>query len=148
MPYQKLRITVKLIGRSKLPPPTLDNPVAAVETVRKICSLNTILWREEVLMLCVNTANRLNGWDRLAIGGIDAIIIDRRIIGTIAYHWAATGIIIAHNHPGGGKLSPSPEDKLVTYQVRDALEIIGVDLVDHIIFNNETHLSMKDAGYL
>ena len=59
----------------------------------------------------------------------------------------ASGLILAHNHPEGG-LEPSPADVNVTRQIKQAGEILGIPLLDHIIFNPAGYFSFLEAGKL
>ena len=59
----------------------------------------------------------------------------------------ASGIILAHNHPEG-TLEPSPADVEVTRQIKHAGEIIGIQLLDHIIFNRSGYFSFLEEGKL
>lgn len=59
----------------------------------------------------------------------------------------ASAIIVAHNHPGGG-LNPSKEDIEVTKQLKSAGEILGIRLLDHIIFNRKGYYSFLEDGKL
>ena len=56
-------------------------------------------------------------------------------------------VILAHNHASGIAI-PSEEDKLATRQVKKALDLIGVDLADHIIVAGEDFVSLADSGML
>jgi hypothetical protein len=57
----------------------------------------------------------------------------------------ATAIIVAHNHPSGN-LEPSPEDRDVTRRLRQAGELLGIKVLDHLIFCEEGFLSMLEGG--
>ena len=59
----------------------------------------------------------------------------------------ASGIILAHNHPEGG-VEPSEADADVTRRIKQAGEIVGIHLLDHIIFNSTTYFSFLEAGRL
>ena len=59
----------------------------------------------------------------------------------------AASIIIAHNHPSG-VLTPSPEDERITQLLFDAGRLLGIQLLDHLIFSDESFLSMKETGYV
>ena len=59
----------------------------------------------------------------------------------------ATAIVLAHNHPSGN-LDPSPDDLEVTYRIRKAGLLLGIAVLDHIIFNTEGYLSMMESGEL
>lgn len=57
----------------------------------------------------------------------------------------ATAIIVAHNHPSGN-LDPSIEDKDVTRRLRQAGDILGIKILDHLIFGEEGYLSMLEGN--
>ena len=59
----------------------------------------------------------------------------------------ASGIVVAHNHPAGG-LDPSPADVEITRQLKQAGEVVGIALLDHIIFNRSGYFSFLEAGRL
>ncbi len=59
----------------------------------------------------------------------------------------ASAIIVAHNHPSGGLL-PSKEDVEITKQLKNAGDILGIRLVDHIIFNHKEYYSFLEKGEL
>lgn len=142
MPYNEIEISVRYRGRKKSAP-IINNTETAATVIREIYSSNTLLWREEAIILCLNSANRLLGWNRVAIGGINNVYIDSKIIGTIALNCIATGIILAHNHPSGDP-NPSLHDVHTTLQVQNVMDIIGIKLLDHIILTEDTHFSMKE----
>jgi len=59
----------------------------------------------------------------------------------------ASAIIVAHNHPSGG-LEPSPSDVEITAQLKAAGSIVGIELLDHIIFNRTAYFSFLEEGKL
>lgn len=59
----------------------------------------------------------------------------------------AAGIILAHNHPGGNIIF-SKEDIDVTTTVRLAGKVLGIDVLDHIVFSYDTYISMKEKGMI
>ena len=59
----------------------------------------------------------------------------------------AVMVVLAHNHPSGVAL-PSNEDKVATEMVREALETMGVRLVDHFIIADNDYISMAESGFL
>ena len=70
----------------------------------------------------------------------------KRIVGE-AVSSNATGILLAHNHPGGLAL-PSANDRALTEQVFKALQLINIQLLDHLIIADGDILSMADSGYM
>ena len=59
----------------------------------------------------------------------------------------ASAVIIAHNHPNGD-LTPSAEDIQVTKQIKEAALVLGLSLLDHIIFNSKGYYSFAEDGEL
>ena len=148
MPYKQIEVTITYREADNTKEaPYINNSSSAAHIARKISSHNTILWTEEAFILCLNSANQLIGWYRVAVGGIDTLTIDTRIIATIALKCIATGVILTHNHPGGN-LQPSCNDILTTSKVKDGLAVIDIKLLDHIIINTDSYLSMKEEGYI
>lgn len=80
-------------------------------------------------------------------GIVNAVSISVKQIVTEAVNANATGVILAHNHPGGLAL-PSLSDKAVTHQAFQALRLINVTLLDHIIVADGDFVSMADSGYM
>lgn len=80
-------------------------------------------------------------------GIVNAAAISVKRIVTEAVSANATGILLAHNHPGGVAL-PSISDKAVTKQAFHALKLINVQLLDHIVVADDDYVSMADSGYI
>lgn len=80
-------------------------------------------------------------------GITNAVAISIKRIVSEAVGANATGIILAHNHPGGLAL-PSAGDRQVTRQAYHALRLINVQLVDHIVVADDDFVSMADSGYI
>ncbi len=58
---------------------------------------------------------------------------------------AASGIVVFHNHPSGD-VSPSVEDLLLTRRLIAAGELVGIDVVDHLILADNVYWSFREAG--
>lgn len=89
---------------------------------------------ECVAMVCLNDQRAVVYSGVVAEGSINAVPIYVRNIASQALMSKATGVILAHNHPNGLPL-PSSEDIKATAAVRDALQTIGIPLMDHFIFS-------------
>jgi DNA repair protein RadC len=70
----------------------------------------------------------------------------RKIIST-ALKFNATGVVLAHNHPGGVAL-PSSEDLATTHRLEEALAVVGIHLIDHIIIADRDFVSLADSGVI
>ena len=99
---------------------------------------------ERAILICMDRAGKVLGVQVLAEGDFDSAGISvRTIIGHIL-QTGATSVVLAHNHPSGIAL-PSPEDICVTRQIVDALKVISVNLVDHIIVSDNDYVSMAQS---
>jgi DNA repair protein RadC len=98
--------------------------------------MSTIEHIEEVKMIMLNRSNQVLGIAHLTRGGLTGSIIDVRVIMQYAIKANAASVILAHNHPSGS-LEASEADKKVTSNVKGALQLVNIELLDHLILNNE-----------
>ena len=103
--------------------------------------------QEHFLCATVNGANEVLNVRVISIGLIDRSPVHPREVFADAVADRASGIIVAHNHPAGG-LDPSPDDVAITAQLKAAGEIVGIELLDHIIFNRSGYWSFLEEGRL
>lgn len=96
---------------------------------------------EKVLIACLDNRWNLLADEFVSTGTVNFSSVDRRGIINACLHCNATAAIIAHNHPRGTAL-PSRDDLNTTIEVRNALEIIGVRLIDHLIVAREDYISL------
>ncbi|WP_409967884.1 DNA repair protein RadC [Bengtsoniella intestinalis] len=102
---------------------------------------------EVIYMLCIDRKGKLIACKRLGDGGMKSVDINVRKLMEYALLTGATGVILSHNHPSGVAL-PSEDDYIATAMVYNALDTIGVTLMDHIIVADGDFVSMADSGYL
>lgn len=102
---------------------------------------------EEFWMLLLNRANQVVKEEYLSKGGIAGTVVDVRLICKSAIENSASGIVIAHNHPSG-QISPSEQDKQITKKIKDALKILEISLLDHLIIGDRQYFSFADEGIL
>ena len=95
-----------------------------------------ILLRESFYVMFLNKANKVKGISLISIGGIDGTIADMKIIFAIALKTLSSSIILAHNHPSGN-LNPSNMDRSLTKKAKEAGEILGIKVLDHLIVTPE-----------
>jgi len=99
--------------------------------------------QEHFLSVTVNGANEVLSVRVVSVGLVDRSLVHPREVFADVMSDRASGIIVAHNHPEGN-LEPSQADIKVTQQVKQAGEIIGIPLLDHIIFNKKGYYSMLE----
>ncbi len=102
--------------------------------------------REYFLILLLDTRNQLIGVTTVSMGSLDSSIVHPREVFKEAISASAASVILVHNHPSGDP-QPSKEDIELTKRLTKAGEIMGIDVLDHIIVCGENYLSLK-AGNL
>jgi len=108
----------------------------------------TISLQESFVVLYTNRANRIIGVYELSKGGITGTVADPRLVLSVALKTAATGIILAHNHPSGN-LQPSIQDKDITKKIQEACKLLDITLLDHlIVVPEDAYFSFADEGLL
>jgi DNA repair protein RadC len=142
----KLLASVEIARRmtaGKLPGHPLERPDAVARHVRMHYELRD---QEVMGVLYLNSRNQLMGEEELFRGSISRLVVEPRQILRNALERGASGVIIFHTHPSGDP-SPSSEDMLFTRRVREAGEILGIVLVDHLIVGSSGGwTSMKQRG--
>jgi DNA repair protein RadC len=104
--------------------------------------------KEMFIVAYLNRSNRVIGVYEVSSGGITGTVVDIRLLLGTALKIAATGIILAHNHPSGN-LQPSNADLGLTKKIKQAASNFDIELVDHLIVTWENkYYSMADAGEL
>lgn len=103
--------------------------------------------QEHVLCVTVNGANEVINTHTVAVGTMDNVSFDPREVFSRAVAEKASGIILAHNHPEGD-LKPSDTDREMTLRIQKAGEIVGILLLDHIIFSRNDYFSFAEHGVI
>lgn len=103
--------------------------------------------QEFMKLLLLNTRSHLIGETDISQGTVNTTVISPRELFVEALQKNAVSIILLHNHPSGDP-TPSEDDILITRRIREAGEMIGVDLLDHIIIGNNCYTSLREKGLL
>lgn len=101
--------------------------------------------REHFKAVLLNTKNRVIKIVTVAIGSLNAALVHPREIFKAAVIASAAGFIIVHNHPTGNP-EPSREDGELTERFVRCGDLMGIDLVDHIIIGGNRFVSMRERG--
>lgn len=126
---------------------TITGAASCVDILREVFNKDTFDWTEEVVMLCLNRANKVVGFYKVSNGGLSSCILDPRVIFTIALNCGANSIILSHNHPSGNRV-PSVQDKDITNKIKEAGKLLDIGLLDHIILTDDNYYSFMEEGYL
>ena len=102
---------------------------------------------EQFKVMLTNRANKVLGIFEVSTGGISGTVADPKLIFAAAIKAAASGIILAHNHPSGN-LQPSQADIDLTRKIKEAGRFLEIQLLDHIIITSEGYYSFADEGLI
>lgn len=105
------------------------------------------LSHEECWALYLTSSNRIIERQRVSQGGVQATVVDHRLIVKRALELLSTQIILVHNHPSGAA-SPSDADKVLTRKIKEAAALFDIQLLDHIIISSEGHFSLRREGMM
>lgn len=102
---------------------------------------------EMVYLLSLDAAGKVLNCRLLGHGSVNSANVPARRLVQEALGANATAVVLAHNHPSGIAL-PSKEDVELTLRLRDALDVMDILLLDHIVVADDDFVSMRDSGYL
>ena len=120
---------------------------ADADVVRLMRPVFEAMRHEECWVLYLTSSNRLLERRRVSQGGVQATVVDHRLIVKRALELLSTQIIMVHNHPSGAA-EPSAADKTLTEKVRDAAALFDIRLLDHIIISREGEFSFRRMSLL
>ncbi len=101
--------------------------------------------REHFLAILLDTRNQLIKMSEISIGSLDTSIVHPREVFKEAISASATSVIFVHNHPSGDP-GASEDDIKLTKRLAEVGEIVGIDVLDHIIIGDKNYLSLKREG--
>jgi DNA repair protein RadC len=99
--------------------------------------------KEHFYALLLDTKNRIISEELVSVGILDASIIHPREVFKSAIKASSNSIILVHNHPSGD-CTPSNEDKEVTKILENAGDLLGINVLDHIIIGKDKYYSFKE----
>ena len=103
--------------------------------------------KEHLVGLYLDSQNGLLHQETISLGSLNTTRTHPREILYPAIGHLALGFILAHNHPSGC-LDPSPEDVEFTRAVRQAGELMGIELYDHLVVARDGYTSLRERGLL
>lgn len=101
--------------------------------------------KEYFLVLLLDTRGQLIKTAEISVGSLDSSIVHPREVFKEAISASAASVIFVHNHPSGDP-EPSEDDIQLTKRLAQAGEIMGIDVLDHIIIGDKNYLSLKSKG--
>lgn len=99
--------------------------------------------KEFFKVLLLNTKNEIIMIDDVSVGNLNSAIVHPREVFSNAIRRSASSIILVHNHPSGNP-KPSSEDIDVTHRLINAGEILGIEILDHLIIGDGEYYSLRE----
>lgn len=123
---------------------TVKSPEDAIKSVKNQLKGKK---KEHFLILSLDTRNHLINTHTISIGSLDSSIVHPREVFKEAISSTAASVIFVHNHPSGDP-TPSEDDVKLTKRLVEAGEILGIEVLDHIIVCDRDYLSMKGRNLI
>lgn len=102
---------------------------------------------EEFWVITLNRGGRIIDKRCISKGGVNATLVDLKLMMKYVISTLATSVIVAHNHPSG-VIEPSGEDMEITKKIVAALAFFDIKLLDHIIIGGEESYSFREKGII
>ncbi len=99
--------------------------------------------QEHFIAISLNGAHEVMSINTVSIGLVNHTLVHPREVFSTPLRERATAIIVAHNHPSGN-LIPSLDDRKVTKRLKEAGELLGIKVLDHLIFSDASYRSMLE----
>ncbi|MCZ4244589.1 RadC family protein [Pedobacter punctiformis] len=130
---------------------TVDDEIikvnSSIDAYRYLESTLADLNHEEFWVILLNRSNHILGKYLISKGGQAGTVADPKVIFKIALENNAANIVLAHNHPSGNR-KPSDSDRKLTRDMVASGHLLGLLVVDHIIFTNNGYYSFKDDNLI
>lgn len=147
----KRRITYRRIEVSVVrekAPQAYEFPQRAIRGADDVVSLLQSLigqqTREHFVAIYLDARHRTIGVHVVSVGSAESSQVHPREVFTPAVHLSACALIVAHNHPSGDE-TPSADDRQVTERLRDAGELLGIELLDHVVLGDARFYSFAEG---
>lgn len=121
-------------------------PKDIYEVLTKVCRIQCNA-EEVFILITLNIKNIVTGYFEVHRGTINTSLVHPREVFKRALLNNASDIMVAHNHPSGDP-NPSKEDIQITERLKEAGNLLGINLLDHIIVGEDKYISLKEKGVL
>lgn len=100
---------------------------------------------EAMRLVCLDVHKSVLASEVIAVGTVDETPVYPRTVVECALRYHAHSVILVHNHPSG-EVEPSRGDVFVSAQIEQALRLVNIELLDHIIVAGDRYVSLRDMG--
>lgn len=122
----------------------VTNAAGVYEAFRERCEGRD---REEFLAVLLDGKGRNIGFNVVSVGTLTASLVHPREVFKAAILANAASIILVHNHPSGDP-TPSEEDRALTRRLKQAGELVGIKILDHVVIGDGRFYSFVESGSL
>lgn len=105
------------------------------------------LKKEYFKIIMLNTKNMIISIKDVSVGSLNSSIVHPREVFVEAIKNSSSAVILCHNHPSGD-CTPSKEDMAVTKRLKECGDLIGIEVLDHIIIGRKKFISFKEKGFV
>ena len=123
---------------------SIEGPQSAVALLRPLVRDQD---REAFYGIYLNTRNCVLAIEMISLGSLNASIVHPREVFKPALRLSAASLLVVHNHPSGDP-EPSEDDLEITKRLRDAGELLGIPLLDHVILGQAAYRSLREDGQI
>ncbi len=122
----------------------IKDPEAVVRAIRASIRDKA---KEHFKLILLNPRNKIIGISTISIGTLNASLVHPREVFKDAIVHSAASVVLAHNHPSGDP-EPSEDDIKMTKKLVESGEILGIEVLDHIIIGKNNFCSFKERGLI
>jgi len=143
--YKGYRVKTKLVieGRKQYRPLKLSASNDVYKTFRNLGDSD----REKFYSILLDTKNKVIGVDMVSQGSVNSSVVNPAEVYKSALLASASSVIFVHSHPSGD-FEPSLDDRGLTTLLKKAGELMGIEVLDHVIIGRDGYYSFADKGEL
>lgn len=136
------------LGRRSTRPRGTRRVVGCAADVAALCGEEMAAYdREHFRLVALDSKNRLILMEDVSVGSLSASLVHPRELFKTAVRNSAAGIVVVHNHPSGD-VTPSRADIELTRRLAKAGDVLGIDLLDHVIVGDGSYASLKELNHI
>ena len=129
--------------RSSRTPYKVSCPADLFDVLKKYANAKA----ERFLSISLDGAHNVIHVNLITVGLVNRCLVHPREVFITAIKDRATAVIVSHNHPSGCN-SASPEDRALTDRLRDAGDLLGIPVLDHLVISRTGYMSFVESGLL
>ena len=142
----ELAVRYEVATRTEGPedPPSIGSPQDVYSLLGPEMSA---LAQEQLRVLLIDTRSQVVGQRVVYQGNVSSAIVRTAEVFRPAVIEAVPSVIVVHNHPSRDP-DPSPDDVAITRKLKQAAELLDIDLLDHVVIGGKRHVSLKNRGLM